>query len=786
MKKYQLSGKQDLFQKEFQSNESFQNEQFKFLIVTDLENFRTTYISKILTLYCGCNVDAILNGLLDFQEELIHPDDRLAYTEHLEACRELKTEEKREISIRLLDKHGQWAEFCFKDRIYQWSPNGEKKALISQVFKVPSELLSKNEQAPCETTSEKQAPTDKYQRLLDSIDEAYCIIELIFNLKGEPVDYLFTETNPAFEDHVNLKNVTGKTIREIIPDFESHWFETFGKVALTGEPVRFQQYGEKLGKEWFDLYAFKIGGENSRRVAVLFHNITQRKLTEETLLKTQKELEERAQQRQEELRENSELLQSVFDNTNLAIAVFKAMYDSTGKVIDFLFVRVNKVLKEMYLQQDPIGHSYKETSKYGVEMGILDGFLKVMETGEVMDKEFFFDKDGYNHWFKVIARRQNNLLIASIEDISARKAETLKLREIMRFNKQLVQTSPDTILIFNLNDFKVRYINQDLLKRAGMTKERIKGMGLAEMLPYLHPRDREKLIGFHKKILKSQDDDILETEFRIKLKGTEWEWFNARGKIFSRKNENWVDEYVMLVRNITEQKLTQRSLINAERLSIQGEVARTFAHELRNPLASIRMATDVLQHKMEEPQKELLKNYFDILSRSTNVLNNLVSNLLNASNYSPVTLRKIDLGECVNQTLEMAADRIYLAGIKVTRKYRGPYYILGDAEKLKIALLNIVVNASEATTPGEGLIQVDVKKVKTDYLLRIIDNGHGLEKDQITRLFDAFYTNKATGSGIGLTSVKNILEEHYANIKVLSTPGEGTTFEILFHNAEME
>ncbi len=111
---------------------------------------------------------------------------------------------------------------------------------------------------------------------------------------------------------------------------------------------------------------------------------------------------------------------------------------------------------------------------------------------------------------------------------------------------------------------------------------------------------------------------------------------------------------------------------------------------------------------------------------------------------------------------------------------------MADKEKLKIALLNIIVNASEATPPDEGIIEFSIKKHKTDFLLSITDNGHGLEKEQIDKLFDAFYTNKATGVGIGLNSVKNILHDHDAKIKVSSKPNVGTTFNLYFHNADLK
>lgn len=488
----------------------------------------------------------------------------------------------------------------------------------------------------------------------------------------------------------------------------------------------------------------------------------------------------------EETVSNYEVLQTVFDTTNLAIAVLKTLYDETGEIKDFLYLRINKVLRELYQDKNPLGHTVLEISTYSVQMGIFEALKEVAKSGQPLDRDFHYNQEGQDTWFRLTVRPQKDLLVATLEDITQPKAEAEELKETVRFKRQLVRTSPETILIINLNTHKVRYINKDIFPEVGMTREKIQGMPLADILPFIHPRDREKVTALHKKLLKSSDDDIIDIEVRLKLKGDTWEWFSVRGKIFHRKSADWVDEYVLLVRNITEQKNTQKALLKAEKFSIQGEIARTLAHELRNPLASIGMAAELLEKKVDPSQREELKNYIDILSRSTATLNNLVSNLLNTSNYSPAVLRKEDLAEILKSTIEKAADRIYLAGIKVISKFDGPYPILADKEKLIIALLNIIVNASEATTPDHGIIEIAVTKNKTDFILSIRDNGHGLEQDQIDKLFEAFYTNKSTGVGVGLSSVKTILEDHDAPVKVTSKPNVGTCFDISFHNASLE
>jgi PAS domain S-box-containing protein len=121
---------------------------------------------------------------------------------------------------------------------------------------------------------------ERYRILFDSIDEGFCIIEMIFDENDKPVDYRFLETNPAFERQTGLRNALGKTMRELEPDHEKHWFEIYGYVALSGEAVRFENSAEMLHR-YFDVYAFRFGQPEDRQVAILFNNIIERKKAEE-------------------------------------------------------------------------------------------------------------------------------------------------------------------------------------------------------------------------------------------------------------------------------------------------------------------------------------------------------------------------------------------------------------------------------------------------------------------------------------------------------------------------
>ena len=138
---------------------------------------------------------------------------------------------------------------------------------------------------------ELQQREERYRTLFNSIDEGFCILEMLFDDDGHPVDYRFLETNATFERQTGLVDAVGRTARELVPKLERHWFDTYGEVALTGEPRRFTDGSAAMGR-WFDVYAARVGGADSREVAVLFTDITARKAAEverERLLTAERE-----------------------------------------------------------------------------------------------------------------------------------------------------------------------------------------------------------------------------------------------------------------------------------------------------------------------------------------------------------------------------------------------------------------------------------------------------------------------------------------------------------------
>ena len=119
-----------------------------------------------------------------------------------------------------------------------------------------------------------------YRQLFEAIDEGFCIIEVLFDDRGRARDYRFLEVNAAFEEQTGLTHAVGSTMLALRPDHEPQWFATYGEVALTGRPQRFDAPAAALGR-WFDVYAFRVGLPEERRVAVLFRDTSGQKRAEE-------------------------------------------------------------------------------------------------------------------------------------------------------------------------------------------------------------------------------------------------------------------------------------------------------------------------------------------------------------------------------------------------------------------------------------------------------------------------------------------------------------------------
>jgi PAS domain S-box-containing protein len=242
--------------------------------------------------------------------------------------------------------------------------------------------------------------------------------------------------------------------------------------------------------------------------------------------------------------------------------------------------------------------------------------------------------------------------------------------------------------------------------------------------------------------------------------------------------------YQGIIHDITLRKKAEKNLIEAERLSMTGKMARIVAHEIRNPLTNLNLALEHLKDEML-PANESVRLYSDIIQRNANRIEHLIGEMLNSSKPKELQLDLAAVNTVVNETISLAIDRINLKEIKLKQNFAENLpRILVDKEKIKIALLNIIINAVEAMTEREGTLFIRTNQENNTIVISISDNGKGISSEEMDKLFEPFFTAKPSGLGLGLTSTKNILDSHNADIHVMSELGKGTTFNVLFKLAE--
>ncbi|MEO7922836.1 MAG: CHASE3 domain-containing protein [Chitinophagaceae bacterium] len=220
------------------------------------------------------------------------------------------------------------------------------------------------------------------------------------------------------------------------------------------------------------------------------------------------------------------------------------------------------------------------------------------------------------------------------------------------------------------------------------------------------------------------------------------------------------------------------SMRSLEKLAATGRIARAIAHEVRNPLTNINLAADQL--KANDAGKDQQSTFlFEMINRNSTRINQLIADLLNSTKFADLNSEKISVNSLLDEALKDAGDRILLNKIGIVKDYKGNCIVSVDSAKMKIAFLNIIINAIEAMEQSpERVLSLKTGIIEGKCQVVISDTGPGMEQDSVARLFEAYFTNKPKGNGLGLTNTQNIILNHKGNITAQSTKGKGTSFTI--------
>jgi two-component system, sensor histidine kinase len=381
---------------------------------------------------------------------------------------------------------------------------------------------------------------ERYRTLFESIDEGFCILEMIFNEEQKPIDWRYIETNSLFEKQTGINDVLGRTIKELVPNIEHFWLDTYGKVALTGESTRFEDHSKSMGR-WWDIYAFRIDHPDERKVACLFRDITERKRTEESL------------------RESEARYRDLVQNANSAIIRWKA--DGTLTFFNeyaqsFFGYSADEVLGKH------VGMLVPQKESTGAD---LSGLVRDILANPEHYVNFVNEnvrKDGSRVWMvwtnKPIFDEHGDVaeILAIGADITERKRAEEALRRSEQRFRAVFEGAGDAIYV---HDLQGRFFdaNRKGYERIGYTKDELMGMSPMEINP---PGQRENVPKRIEKILK--EGSLFFETVHVRKDGSRFP-VEVNSNLIEYDDKPTI---ISIVRDISEQQQIKEELIRSERV----------------------------------------------------------------------------------------------------------------------------------------------------------------------------------------------------------------------------
>ncbi len=257
--------------------------------------------------------------------------------------------------------------------------------------------------------------------------------------------------------------------------------------------------------------------------------------------------------------------------------------------------------------------------------------------------------------------------------------------------------------------------------------------------------------------------------------------FNIESRAKSQARMQAQGYHDQLEKQIAELNAANRELIelrSLEKFTSTGRIARVIAHEVRNPLTNIDLSVGHLDN--QNLSREDKKMFLDIINRNSKRINQLINELLSATKFTELQYETVPVNVLLDDSLKEAMDRASLKKVTIEKLYHADgINVKVDRARMKIALLNLMVNAIESMPPENGKLVLATELSGERLLIHVRDNGEGMDAETLSRIFEPYYTSKSNGNGLGLTNSQNIILNHKGKIQASSVVGKGTEFLIV-------
>lgn len=604
----------------------------------------------------------------------------------------------------------------------------------------------------------------RYKELFDSLDEAFCIVEVVFDDDAHPIDYRFLKVNRVFEEQTGIRNPLGRTMREIAPEHEPEWFEMYGRIAQTGEAQRFEYGTDALGK-FYSIHAFRIGDPKDAQVAVLLKDISERK---------------RREKQQAYLLQLSDMLRSLSDPINIQKAVGQLAMDYFGAdQCDYC-----EIEKEDVLEFPVLRAAINETHPFVVHDARTTAMLDEEARQVCIQSQAlsFIDvpviKEGKPRGLLCIACREPRKWTEEEIDLARETAERTwvamdqaKAAEALRKSEEnyraIVSQSIAGILKVSLQG-NIIFSNDQFCRLLDYDCAELLSLGVNDVI---YPEDQERnQIAFEQLVSEGKAYEI---EKRLVRKDHTVVWVNNHVSPIFDKAGN-VEAATIVSIDISRQKELERQ---------KDEFIGIASHELKTPITSIKAYGEILAGMMDGTAAPIVVQLINKLNVQVNRLVKLIYSLLNTSRISSgqlaLQLELIDLNALLEEHVlqgQLTTSRHHI----VFSAQKLPM-VSGDIERLGQVVDNLISNAIKYAPKGGDIIVS--AETRGEYVrVSVQDFGMGIPKAVQNKIFDRFYRVKGasaeavSGIGLGLYICHEIIEKHGGQMGVTSVPDEGSTF----------
>ncbi len=645
-----------------------------------------------------------------------------------------------------------------------------------------------------------QKATDKYLTLFNNMEQGFCIIEMIFDDTGVAVDYRFLEVNPVFEKQTDIKNAVGRTMKELRPAHEAHWFRIYGDVVKTGKSAHFENEAAHLaGGVWYETFAIPFGRPENHQVAIFFNDITERKRTEE---------------RRSYLLQLSDALRSLTDPLDIQATACRLLCEhfNVERVIyaDIEGDEYNVKCSHLRGSGNVTGSaSIPVFSGRLLEEYRQNGTIAIDDTATDprLDEEIRIDYAALS--IAAVAGAmliKNDQWIASCTIYAAtpRKwtaTELILLKETAERIWEAVEKAKIGAAIRE-SENRLTSMFQALPVAAGFVDHAGKLIFANEEMSRYLPTN----------VIPSQDEQrywrwvaydsdgqeisradypgaralrgeyvVPGIEMRYTQDDKTYAWVRVAAVPF-RDGDDRIIGAVSVISDITQLKQTTDKLHRL--INMQEDFISIASHELKTPVTSIKTYAEIVAESLQEQGDMENAVLVSKLSNQVDRLTNLIRDLLDTTRieqgqliYEKEVFKLNELlAERVDEMRHTAANR------KITLQLEEPSGIIADRERIGQVIINLVSNAIKYA-PNNTEIMIRSTSDGSEIKVSVADQGIGIPQDSLDKIFERFYrvgrgsVNTYPGMGLGLYISAEIIRNHGGRISVVSEEGKGSVFE---------